>query len=219
MHSNKQDTSLFNMRKEYAHESAGLDPSILGNDPLSITRDWLQIATQAEVPEPNAALLSTVDAAHKPHTRAVLIKAIEPTSLLFFTNYTSQKAQQISENPHVSLVFLWLPIAKQIRIQGTATQTPQAINEQYFATRPRDSQLAAWCSPQSQTLSPQALHEKYQAITQQFEKKNVPCPPHWGGYRIHPTCIEFWQGQANRLHDRLIYTYQANQWETQWLAP
>ncbi len=212
-----ENSPLFNMRTEYSANP--LSERTLGEDPIATLRRWTAKAIEENCPEPNAAILGTISANRQPNTRTILIKAIQHDTLLFFTNYESQKAQDITHNPNVSLLFLWLPLARQVRIRGVARKVSIQQSKKYFATRPRSSQIAAWVSKQSQPCNVENLHASYQSFDKRFSNQPVPCPVNWGGYCIVPSHLEFWQGQSSRLHHRILYTRVGNSWITQWIAP
>ncbi|MEA5510072.1 pyridoxamine 5'-phosphate oxidase [Crocosphaera sp. UHCC 0190] len=207
------------LREEYTRN--GLTRKALDQDPFKQFEKWFQQACQAELPEPNAMSLATVSAQGEPSIRTVLLKYFDEKGFVFFTNYESRKAQQIAENPQVALLFLWLPLERQVKIQGTATKISTAESLSYFTTRPRGSQLGAWCSAQSSVItSRQLLEMKFEEIKNKFQQGEIPLPSFWGGYRITPRRFEFWQGRPNRLHDRFSYTSGDDRtWEIHRLAP
>jgi pyridoxamine 5'-phosphate oxidase len=170
--------------------------------------------------EPNAMTLATVDAAGQPAARTVLLKAIDPRGLTFYTNLDSRKARELAANPKAALLFWWPPHARQVRFEGTIEAVDEAEADAYFATRPRGSQLGAWASAQSSVIADRAaLEAAEQEIAERFAGGPVPRPPFWGGYRLTPERVEFWQGRTNRLHDRLRYTRLADGWQIERLAP
>ena len=208
-----------NLRKQYTQ--AGLDYHDLKQDPFEQFETWFQEACAANLLEPNAMILGTASAQAEPSLRTVLLKYFDRKGLIFFTNYESRKARQIQTNPQVSLLFLWLPLERQVEIMGTASKISTAESLAYFATRPRGSQLGAWCSQQSKIISSrQLLQSKFEEMKQKFRDSQVPLPSFWGGYRVKPSSFEFWQGCPNRLHDRFFYSRQENgAWNIQRLAP
>lgn len=210
---------IHHLRENYAR--ATLDRQDLQDSPFQQFECWFQQACDSELLEPNAMVLATVASNGIPYTRTVLLKYFDAQGFVFFTNYGSRKAQQIEQNPHVSLLFLWLPLQRQIQITGTASKVSMAESLNYFATRPRGSQLGAWCSPQSSVISSrQLLLMELEKMRQKFANHEIPLPSFWGGYRVSPTSFEFWQGRSDRLHDRFLYTPKNdNQWEIQRLAP
>jgi pyridoxamine 5'-phosphate oxidase len=209
---------IHDFRKEYT--AAELNRSDLHQDPFQQFELWFQQACNAEVQEPNAMVLATASAQGEPLVRTVLLKYFDRDGFVFFTNYESRKAQHIHENAHVALLFLWLPLQRQVQITGLAAKIPIAESLNYFVTRPRGSQLGAWCSPQSSTISSrQVLLQEFEKAKQKFLDREIPLPPSWGGYRVVPNRFEFWQGRSNRLHDRFLYVRQNDEWEIQRLAP
>ncbi len=210
---------LTTLRENYTRN--GLTRDDLEADPFKQFEKWFQEATSAELPEPNAMSLATASATGEPSIRTVLLKYFDEHGFVFFTNYESRKAQQIAENPQVALLFLWLPLERQIKIQGTATKIPTAESFGYFTSRPRGSQLGAWCSDQSSVISSRKLLEmKFEELKYKFQHGEIPLPSFWGGYRVKPKRFEFWQGRPNRLHDRFSYTLkEETTWEIARLAP
>ncbi len=208
---------LARLRQEYT--LAQLEEHELSEEPFALMQRWLQEAIQAQVPEPNAFALATADAQGQPHVRIVLLKGFEPPYLYFYTNYESAKAKEMAQNPRVAATFWWEPLQRQLRVEGRVEKAPEAISEAYFASRPYGSQIGAWASPQSQPISRPELEARWQAYQQQFPPGAVPRPPYWGGYRILPERIEFWQGRPNRLHDRIVYARSEGRWVRYRLAP
>ncbi len=196
---------LGRLRREYGDH--GLDTPDLDGDPISMFRRWLDDTVAAGLHEPNAMVVSTVSAEGRPSSRMVLLKGLGDGGFVFFTNYESRKAAEIAANPAVSLLFPWHDLQRQVRVDGTATKVSAEENETYFAGRPRESQLGAWSSPQSRVVaSRSALDERYGGVLAQFaDVDDVPVPPFWGGYRVAPDAVEFWQGRKGRMHDRLVY--------------
>jgi pyridoxamine 5'-phosphate oxidase len=192
------------MRREYS-ESELTEDALAADWPAQFGR-WLAEAIAAEVPEPNAMVLATADASGRPGARSVLLKGYDEGGFVFFTNYESRKGGELSANPYASLVFPWFAIHRQVLVSGRAERTSRAETEEYFAVRPRGAQLGAWASAQSRpTPSRAALELAWRAAEQRFPGE-VPAPPHWGGFRVVPTSVEFWQGRRSRLHDRLRFT-------------
>lgn len=190
-------------------------------DPIAQLQEWLDQAQRPDRENPNAMLLSTVDPDGRPSARIVLLKKLDDEGIVFYTNYRSRKATALKANPFAALVFYWDPERRQVIIEGTVTQIDDAESDAYFATRPRMAQIGAWASDQSQPVANRAaLDAKVLEIASQYGGKQVPRPPHWGGYRLTPTHIEFWQGQDARLHDRIVYTLgHKDQWQSQRLYP
>ncbi len=209
---------LSEFRQEYS--SRGLHREDLLADPVAQFAAWFAQATELQVPEPNAMTLATVDARGMPHQRAVLLKYFDSSGFVFFTNYASRKAAQIAVNAQVCALFPWFTLERQVMVQGRAEKISTSESLKYFATRPRESQIGAWVSNQSQVItSRKFLLQKLAEIRQKFKDGEVPLPSFWGGYRIVPEAIEFWQGGAARLHDRFLYERQADGWRLQRLAP
>lgn len=208
---------LRDIRKQY-FLSALNEENVLP-DPFLQFEKWLQEAIESDQPEPTAMVLSTVDENMQPHSRVVLLKEFVHDRFVFYTNYEGHKAQQMAHNNKVSLVFFWPVLERQIRIEGKVEKISEVISTAYFKSRPTDSQLGAWASPQSQLIrSADFLEKQFQYYQQKFGNE-VPKPPHWGGYSVQPTSIEFWQGRPNRLHDRLLFTPEGSDWKISRLAP
>ena len=193
------------LRREYGDH--GLDVPDLTPDPVSMFRRWMDDTVSAGLHEPNAMVVATVSPEGRPSSRLVLLKGVDERGFVFFTNYESRKAAEIAANPYVSLLFPWHDLQRQVRVEGTASKVSGEESEAYFASRPRESQLGAWASPQSRVVaSRSALDERYGGVLAQFaELDEVPLPPHWGGFRVAPYAVEFWQGRKGRMHDRLLY--------------
>jgi pyridoxamine 5'-phosphate oxidase len=190
------------------HADIGLDDTDLDADPMVQLSHWLAEVVDLGIPEPNAMVLSSVDAEGRPSSRHVLLKAVEPDGFVFFTNYGSRKGRELAANPHASLCFPWFCIGRQVIVTGLVTKVTSAQTQAYFATRPRESQLGAWASAhQSEVVANrQELDAAYAAVAARFgDVDPVPAPPFWGGFLVAPTTVEFWQGRAARLHDRLRY--------------
>jgi pyridoxamine 5'-phosphate oxidase len=183
---------------------------------------WYEQAASAGVAEPNAMTVATVDQHSAPDSRVVLARAVDARGFVFYTNYDSAKSQQILVNPVASAVFAWLDLHRQVRVRGTVQRIAEAESDEYFASRPRESQIGAWASPQSQPIADRSIIEtRMTEFRTKFENQNVPRPASWGGWCLTPNAIEFWQGRPSRLHDRFIYTLDAtaNKWQIQRLAP
>ena len=215
------DQTLAALRREYGDH--GLDLPDLADDPVTMFRRWLADTVAAGIHEPNAMVVATVGPDGRPSSRMVLLKELDQRGFVFFTNYESRKAREIAANQAVSLLFPWQDLQRQVRVEGTATRVSQPDSEAYFATRPRESQLGAWASPQSRVVaSRSALDERYGGVLAQFaELDAVPLPTHWGGFRVAPEVVEFWQGRRGRMHDRLVYrrAEDADGWRVERLAP
>lgn len=189
-------------------------------EPLALLTSWLLAAEQVGMAEPNAMVLATVDAHGAPHTRTVLLKDMTAKGLEFFTNTLSQKGRDITQNSLVSVTFPWHPIRRQIQVHGQAQPLPAEVADAYFATRPRQAQIGAWASRQSQPLdTPAHLQQQFAQAEQRFAGEPVPRPPHWGGYLIVAQQVEFWRGQPSRLHERVRFTRVGQQWERAYLNP
>jgi pyridoxamine 5'-phosphate oxidase len=210
---------LFEFRREYSER--GLRRGDLDPDPNRQFEQWFRQATELEVPEPNAASLATVDDSGMPFQRVVLLKYFDDRGFVFFTNYESRKARQLAVNPKASLLFPWITLERQVTILGSATRISTAESLKYFASRPHDSQLGAWVSNQSSVItSRKFLIQKLAEIRAKFADGRIPLPSFWGGYRIVPESIEFWQGGPARLHDRFLYTRTSEGgWSIDRLAP
>ncbi len=210
---------LQDMRREYL--KGGLSRQQLHHDPIVQFEQWLQQAIDAELPDPTAMTLATVDHSGQPNQRIVLLKQVDHDGFVFFTNKLSIKGQAIANNPKVSLHFPWYPLERQVRVSGTAELLAEKDVEQYFASRPKESQLAAWASEQSQVIpSRQHLLDRYQHLINTYQNSDAPLPEFWGGYRVAHHQIEFWQGGEHRLHDRFQYTAVGDgQWQIDRLAP
>jgi pyridoxamine 5'-phosphate oxidase len=212
---------LGRLRREYG--DAGLDTPDLEPDPVAMFRRWFDDTVAAGIHEPNAVVVSTVSAQGRPSSRLVLLKGLDERGFVFYTNLESRKGAEISANPAVSLLFPWHDLQRQVRVEGTASRVTPEEDEAYFASRPRESQLGAWASPQSTVVgSRSALDELYGGVLARFADADaVPLPPHWGGFRVAPQEVEFWQGRKGRLHDRLVYRRGPDgpTWTVERLAP
>ncbi|MGC3985808.1 MAG: pyridoxamine 5'-phosphate oxidase [Pseudorhodoferax sp.] len=210
-------TSIAALRKSY--ERAELDEAASHADPLQQFDQWLTEAVTAQVPEPNAMTLATVGSDLRPSTRIVLVKGYDARGLVFYTNYESRKGQELAGNPYAALQFHWVELERVVRIEGVVEKTSDAESDAYYDSRPLDSRIGAWASPQSQVIPGRGVlvanAAKYGA---QFLLK-PPRPPHWGGYRVVPTQWQFWQGRRSRLHDRLRYRQEGGGWMRERLAP
>jgi pyridoxamine 5'-phosphate oxidase len=206
------------LRREYA--DVGLDVGDLSPDPFSMFQRWLGEALAAGVHEPNAMVLSTVGVDGRPSSRMVLLKGLDERGFVLFTNRTSRKADDLAANPQCALLFPWHPLERQVRIEGAASVLEREVVEAYHRTRPRPAQLGAWASLQSRPVaSREELNATYDEMVARFEGQDVPLPDHWGGYRVEPESVEFWQGRPGRMHDRLVYVRDGEGWRIQRLAP
>lgn len=207
------------LRREYGEH--GLDTPDLEPDPVAMFRRWFDAAVDSGLHEPNAMVVTTVSGDGRPSSRMVLLKGIDERGFVFYSNYESRKGLEIAQNPVVSLLFPWHDLQRQVRVEGTVTSVSAEESAAYFAARPREAQVGAWASPQSREVASRAeLDELYQAAWSRFEGEDVPLPPHWGGYRVSPEAVEFWQGRKGRLHDRLVYRREGDaRWVVARLAP
>ena len=211
-------SDLNEIRKEYTYSQLEIDN--LDINPIVQFRYWLHDALKAGVPEPTAMVLSTVGIEGSPSARVVLLKNLDHDGFTFFSNYESRKGTQIAQNPNASLQFIWPQIERQVRIEGRVAKTPRNISDEYFQSRPEGSKIGAWASPQSQIVPSREyidnLQKDYQLL---FKNKVLERPENWGGYKLFPHTIEFWQGRENRLHDRFEYKMNGSIWEIHRLAP
>jgi pyridoxamine 5'-phosphate oxidase len=189
-------------------------------NPLERFQEWFREAEQVGVEVPEVMTLATADAGGTPSARMLLLKSADEDGFVFYSGYASRKGGELDENPRAALVFYWRPLGKQIRVEGRVERVSEAESAAYFATRPRGSQLAAWASQQSRPLaSREELERRYGELERVYEGREVPLPPHWGGYRLRPEAIEFWQHRENRLHDRIRYTRAREGWRHELLSP
>jgi pyridoxamine 5'-phosphate oxidase len=207
------------LRRTYRH--AALDETNLAADwHEQLTRWFLEAVGDGRAVEPNAVQLATADAEGRPSVRTVLVKSFDQRGVVFYTNYRSAKARDLAARPYASAVFVWLPLERQVRLSGPVAPLSRAETEAYFAARPRGSQLGAWASPQSEVVASRAaLDAAYTEVERRFAGEDVPAPPHWGGYRLTPDAVEFWQGRPDRLHDRLRFRRAQAGWTVERLAP
>ena len=206
------------LREEYS--SVPLRESDAAADPIEQFRTWLSAALAEGIPEPNAMVVATADADARPSARTVLLKGVDDRGFAFFTNRLSRKARELAGTPAAAAVFPWITIRRQVTVRGAVVQIDDAESDAYFATRPRGSQLAAWASEQSAVLDArETLEAQLRAVEERFGDEPVPRPAHWGGYRIVPDEVEFWQGRPDRLHDRLRYARTSHGWTRERLWP
>jgi pyridoxamine 5'-phosphate oxidase len=211
-------TQLADLRRDYS--SKQLSRTSVAPDPFKQFSVWMSEALNSKVIDANAMTVSTVNEQGQPSARAVLLKAFDENGFVFFTNYDSRKAADLDANPHISLHFFWPDLERQVIVEGTAAKTTSEESEAYFATRPEDSKIGAWASAQSSVLKDrEALEDCFAAAAERFAGQDIPCPPFWGGFRVVPTSIEFWQGRASRLHDRIRYKRIGDEWEIERLSP
>ena len=214
----KTRLDVASFRHEYI--GAGLHRSDLNSDPIGQFDAWFSAAVKAGIRDANAMTLATC-VEGKPFARIVLLKEFDPAGFVFFTNYHSEKGRQLDNNPRAALVFYWMEVEQQIRIEGPVTKTTHEESERYFHSRPAGAQLGAWASHQSEVIDGRrVLNARLEEMKQRFAEGEIPLPPHWGGYRVNPERMEFWQGRPDRLHDRFRYTRKADgSWSIDRLAP
>ncbi|MFI8362315.1 pyridoxamine 5'-phosphate oxidase [Streptomyces sp. NPDC085612] len=214
-----QDIDPAQMRKQYRSEIVHAES--LAEDPMEQFARWFQQAADSHLFEPNAMVVSTATPDGRPSSRTVLLKQFDGRGFVFFTNYGSRKGRELAANPHVALLFPWHPIARQVIVTGTAARIGRDETAAYFRSRPHGSQLGAWASEQSTVIGSRAeLDRRYAELAERHpEGEQVPVPPEWGGYRVVPEAVEFWQGHENRLHDRLRYVLDGGAWRLERLAP
>ena len=211
--------NVADLRREYSR--ATLDVTTILKDPIKQFEKWFDEAILAGVVEANAMHLATVNEEGKPSSRIVLLKGLEQNQFVFYTNYQSKKGKELEKNPACAATFFWVDIERQVRIEGVASRVDAAMSDKYFQSRPRGSQIGAWSSPQSAVINDRSiLDERARQIEKKFENEKVlPRPNQWGGYQIDPLMIEFWQGRASRLHDRIQFTKVDGVWRVDRLAP
>ena len=211
-------SKIADLRREYSLET--LSRSSVDADPIAQFKKWFDEALSAEVMEPNAMTLATVDTTQQPSARVVLLKGFDENGFVFYTNYQSAKGEQLARNPRAALMFFWKELERQVRIEGTIRQVSRDESEAYFQSRPRGSQIGALASEQSQVVaSRDELEQRFKDIEQRFAEHAVPTPSHWGGYRLTPQMVEFWQGRQSRLHDRIRYRSDKDSWHIERLEP
>jgi pyridoxamine 5'-phosphate oxidase len=210
--------SIGDLRRDYAR--ARLDEASVAADPFVEFARWFEDAVKAEARDPNAMTLATASADGVPSARIVLLKGFDERGFVFFTDYRSRKGIELARNPRAALVFYWPELERQVRITGTTSQTDRQESEAYFRSRPRGSRLSAWISHQSQVIEGrQQLEAQIPELERRYPGEDVPLPPYWGGFRLTPDAIEFWQGRTSRLHDRLRYLREAERWRIERLSP
>jgi pyridoxamine 5'-phosphate oxidase len=209
---------ISHLRREYTQ--SGLNEEDLQSDPQVQFQRWIQEAIDAELTEPNAAVLATVDSQGQPSTRVVLLKGVDARGFSFYTNYESRKGRELAANPRAAMTFPWVDMERQVCITGRVSQLGREESEAYFKTRPRGSRLGAWASKQSEVIPHRTMLEQRLAeLDRQYPGNEIPMPPTWGGYLLAPDTVEFWQGRPSRLHDRLLYSRAGGSWRIQRLSP
>ena len=211
--------NIADIRKDY--RLAALDEDTVGTDPVSFFTKWFSEAEAAQITEVNAMTLATVGADNMPHARIVLLKGVDNSAFTFFTNYDSHKGKEIAAAPHAALVFFWKELERQVRIEGIIEKLPANESDAYFNSRPEGSRIGAWASPQSTVIPDRSiLDNNYTKYEKEFAGTGIPRPPHWGGYKVVPARIEFWQGRSSRMHDRILFTKNdKGTWTRSRLAP
>ncbi len=214
----KNNLTIADIRKDYKLESL-LEKDVKSN-PFQQFSIWWEEAMKSEIDEVNSMTLATVGSSGKPSARIVLLKGYTSEGFVFFTNYLSRKGKEMDENPHVALVFFWKELERQIRVEGTVEKICEEDSDTYFNSRPEESKIGAWASPQSTPIADRyIIEDNVQKYTEKFSTEKISRPPHWGGYIVRPIKIEFWQGRSSRLHDRIQYTLLGNEWNIERLAP
>jgi pyridoxamine 5'-phosphate oxidase len=208
------------MSDERAHPFPGLDEALMSSDPIAEFRAWYERAREAGVRDPDAMAIATADADARPSARMVLLRGIDERGFFFNTNYESRKGSELLANPHAALLWYWPELDCQVRIEGPVERVTERESDDYFRLRPRESRLAAWASPQSRVLPDrQTLERRYAELAESYRDRDVPRPPTWGGFRLRPQTLEFWQGRPHRLHDRIRYRLVAGAWVRERLGP
>jgi len=214
-----KELNIAGIRQDY--RLSALDENHVGADPILFFHRWFSEAETAQITDVNAMTLATAGSNGVPHARIVLLKGLDGPDFVFFTNYDSSKGKEINENPNAALVFFWKELERQVRIEGTIAKVTESESDAYFISRPLGSRLGAWASPQSQKITGRGiLDTNYARYEKEFAETGIPRPPHWGGYKITPNLIEFWQGRSSRLHDRILFTKnESGTWDQSRLAP
>jgi len=211
-------SQILQLRKEYSQ--ASLEINDVSKDPIEQFKSWFQQAMSSNIIEPYAMHISTVNEAYRPSSRIVLLRDVTENGFVFYTNYLSRKGKEIDAHKYGAINFFWPDLERQIRIEGQLEKVATQVSDDYFALRPRGSQIGAWASPQSSKIENRSILEQNEKdFTKKFEDQPVPRPEHWGGYLLKPDYFEFWQGRENRLHDRISYEKEADNWEIARLAP
>jgi pyridoxamine 5'-phosphate oxidase len=208
---------LAQLRVDYSQRS--LLERDVDRDPVKQFGAWMAEAIRAQLPEPTAMTLATVDERGRPSARIVLLKGVDETGFVFYTNYASRKGRELAANPAAALTFLWKELERQVRIEGVVAKVTPAESQEYYDTRPLGSRIGAWASPQSDVIADRAWLERRWEELGREHGEHPPLPPHWGGYRLKPDYLEFWQGRRSRLHDRIAFTRNGKEWEIKRLAP
>ena len=210
--------NIADLRRDYTRD--GLLESQAPDEPMSLFATWFQQAVDIESTEPNAMMLATVDGQGQPHLRTLLLKGVDPRGFIFYTNYESDKGRQLAAQPRAAMTFWWHDLERQVRIEGQVERISSDESDAYYHSRPVGSRLGAWASPQSQVIAGrEVLEENLQALQERYADNPPPRPGHWGGYRLVPELVEFWQGRSSRLHDRLCYRLDGGVWNRVRLAP
>lgn len=214
-----RNDTIASLREDYQRDT--LEINEVAQNPIEQFTIWFNEALNSKELEPNAMTLATATKDGIPSARIVLLKGVHDENFTFYTNYNSKKGQELIDNPNAALVFNWLSMQRQIRIQGSVKKISRSESEAYFQSRPKGSQIGAWASPQSQVINDRdILEDKKTALETEYQNTEIlPCPPHWGGFLVEPKVIEFWQGRSSRLHDRICYTKLGNGWKIERLAP